>query len=148
MTDQGLRKFKAERLVGRYVANPAVRALNAIGIQTSLATELETTGRKSGLPRRVPVAAAFDDNGAWVISQHGRRSGWGINITADPNVRIRQGDTWRTGTAAFTPDDDIAARNRSFVTNRVLGALSTATFRALQTTPISVRITFTDRGGS
>ncbi|MBJ8345461.1 nitroreductase family deazaflavin-dependent oxidoreductase [Antrihabitans sp. YC2-6] len=142
--DSTLRKFKFERAVGRYVANPAVRALDRIGIQTSLATELETIGRKTGQARRVPVAASFDAAGAWVISQHGTRSGWGINIGANPQVRIRQGDRWRTGTAVFQHDDDVVARAQTFSSNPILGRLSAATFRALQSTPISVRITFTD----
>ncbi|NMN98181.1 nitroreductase/quinone reductase family protein [Antrihabitans stalactiti] len=143
-SDKTLRKFKVERAIGRYVANPTVRALDRIGIKTSLATDLETTGRKTGLARRVPVAASFDETGAWVICQHGTRSGWGSNIGADPKVRLRQGNRWRSGTAEFVHDDDVVARSRTFASNPVFGALTGATFRALQSTPISVRITFTD----
>ena len=143
-SDNTLRKFKVERAIGRYVANPTVRALDRIGIKTSLATDLETTGRKTGQTRRVPVAASFDETGAWVISQHGTRSGWGSNIGSDPKVRLRQGNRWRSGTAEFVRDDDVVARSRTFASNPVFGALTGATFRALQSTPISVRITFTD----
>ncbi|MFD6223554.1 nitroreductase family deazaflavin-dependent oxidoreductase [Nocardia asteroides] len=138
------RKFEIERAFGRYVANPAVRALSRVGIRTSFATELETTGRKSGQPRVVPVSVSFDDTGAWVISQHGTRSGWAVNIVAEPKVRVRQGDRWRTGTAELRPADDVVARARSFAPNPVLAGLTAATFRALQSTPVSVRITFTD----
>ncbi|MFD9661656.1 nitroreductase family deazaflavin-dependent oxidoreductase [Rhodococcus sp. NPDC059968] len=140
--ERARRKFRVERLVGRYVANPTVRALNRIGIGTTLATELETIGRKTGQFRRVPVAAAFDDTGAWLISQHGTRSGWAANITADPNVRIRHGARWRTGTARLEPGDDIEARTRTFASHPAFAALTAATFRALQSAPISVRITF------
>ncbi|MGJ0119299.1 nitroreductase/quinone reductase family protein [Williamsia sp. MIQD14] len=145
-TDQkaALRKFRRERLVGRYVANPTVLALRKLGVRTHLATELETTGRTTGLTRRVPVAAAFDDGGAWIISQHGERSGWGRNIAADPEVRIMQGSTWRTGRAHFRHDDDVAARMRTFSSNAILASLNAAGFRALQSDPISVRIDFTD----
>ncbi|MGV0627818.1 nitroreductase family deazaflavin-dependent oxidoreductase [Mycolicibacter minnesotensis] len=143
-SEQARRKFRLERRVGRYVANPAVRALNRVGIRTTLATELQTTGRKTAQPRRVPVAACFDRNGAWVISQHGTRSGWGANITADPQVRIRQGSRWRTGIARFHPDDDVTARARSFASRPAFAGLAAITFRALASTPISVRITFTD----
>ncbi|MCX6470485.1 MAG: nitroreductase/quinone reductase family protein [Corynebacteriales bacterium] len=139
-----VRKFRRERLIGRYVANPAVLALRKLGVRTHLATELETIGRTTGLARRVPVAAAFDDTGAWLISQHGRRSGWGRNIESDPSVRIMQGSAWRTGQAAFRPDDDVVARSRTFSSNPVLASLNAAGFRALQSDPISVRITFTD----
>lgn len=138
------RKFRFERSVGRYVANPTVRALNRIGIGTTLATELETIGRKTGRLRRVPVAAAFDEAGAWLISQHGTRSGWAANISADPQMRIREGDRWRTGTAQLVPDDDVDARARTFASHPAFAGLTVATFRALQSAPISVRITFTD----
>ncbi|MFF2088438.1 nitroreductase family deazaflavin-dependent oxidoreductase [Nocardia sp. NPDC058176] len=142
--DPALRKFEFERAVGRYVANPTVRALSRLGIRTSFATDLETTGRKSGQIRVVPVSVAFDDTGAWVISQHGTRSGWAANIGAEPKIRVRQGDRWRTGVAELRPSDDVVARARTFAPNPLFAGLTAATFRALQSTPVSVRITFTD----
>ena len=96
--DKTLRKFRRERAVGRLI-NPAVQALSKLGLRTALATELETVGRKTGQARRVPVSAQFDDHGAWLISQHGTRSGWGSNIGDNPNVRVRQGSQWRAGVA-------------------------------------------------
>ncbi|WP_197506592.1 nitroreductase/quinone reductase family protein [Mycobacterium sp. E3339] len=143
-TRQAVRKFRRERLIGRYVANPVVAILSRLGVRTTFATELETTGRKSGTRRRVPVAANFDDQGAWVISQHGRRSGWALNVAADPKVRIRQRNRWRSGIARFAPDDDPAKRARTFATSRLWSPVVAATFRALQSDPISVRIDFTD----
>ncbi|CCQ15901.1 NADH-dependent flavin oxidoreductase [Rhodococcus sp. AW25M09] len=137
-------KFRRERLIGKYVANPIVNGLASLGVTTSLITDIETVGRKTGLARRVPVSAAFDDSGAWVISQHGTRSGWGANISDEPRIRIRVGSQWRSGTATFVPDDDVVVRVRSFSDNRILGRLIGAGFRALQTTPISVRIEFDD----
>jgi hypothetical protein len=55
-TRKGLRKFKFERQLGRIFMNPVVAALDRIGVRSSLVIELETTGRKSGEPRRVPLA--------------------------------------------------------------------------------------------
>src|ERR1700694_3308560 len=121
MAGTGLRKFKFERQVGRTVVNPMVAALERVGIRSALVVELETTGRKSGVARRVPLTAKADDDGVWVVSQHGHRAGWAHNIEANPTVRVRVGDRWRTGTAA--------------------AALA---MRALQSDPISVRITYTD----
>jgi deazaflavin-dependent oxidoreductase (nitroreductase family) len=114
-----------------------VRALSTLGLRVTLATELETIGRKTGQIRRVPVSAQFDDNGAWVICQHGTRSGWGQNILGNPNVRVRRGNQWRSGIAAFRPDDDVVARARKF------GRLGAKVVKALETTPVSVRIDFT-----
>ncbi|MGW4247127.1 oxidoreductase, partial [Nocardia sp. NPDC004722] len=67
------RKFQRERALGRAVLNPAVRALDKVGIRTTFATEIETIGRKSGAPRRVPISLLLDDDGAWAICQHGLR---------------------------------------------------------------------------
>ena len=133
-----LRKFQRERAIGRYLLNPAVKALGKLGLHTALATELETTGRKSGQARRVPVSAQFDEAGAWVISQHGTRSGWGRNIVDNPNIRIQQGNRWRSGIATFRPDDDVVARGRQF------GRVGAKVVKTLETAPVSVRIDFTD----
>ncbi|MCF8587807.1 nitroreductase family deazaflavin-dependent oxidoreductase [Gordonia liuliyuniae] len=141
-----LRKFQIERAIGRRVANPAVEFAMRRGLVSTLATRLETTGRKSGLVRAVPVSASFDDTGAWLISQHGLRAGWTLNIQADPTVRIRQGNRWRTGTAEVLPDDDVDARTRSFAPHPALGPVTSVMFRALQSDPVSVRITFDDAG--
>jgi deazaflavin-dependent oxidoreductase (nitroreductase family) len=135
--DKTLRKFRRERAVGRLL-NPAVKGLSKLGLRTALATELETVGRKTGQARRVPVSAQFDNSGAWIISQHGTRSGWGRNIVDNPNILIRQGGKWRAGVAKFRPDDDVAARGRKF------GRVGAKVVKALETTPVSVRIDFTD----
>ena len=87
MASRGLRKFKFERRVGRTVVNPLVAAMDRIGVRSALVVELETTGAKSGQPRRVPLTGRADDKGVWVISQHGRRAGWAHNIAAHPKVR-------------------------------------------------------------
>lgn len=137
-----LRKFRRERFIGRYLANPAVGLLDRLGIRSALIAELETTGAKTGKPRRVPVTVSIDAQGAWLISQHGRRAGWARNIAADPKVRLRQGNRWYTGTAAFVPDDDVVARARSFATGRIPASATEWTMKALESDPVSVRITF------
>ena len=125
-------------LMGRYLLNPVVKGLSRLGVRTAMATELETIGRKTGKARRVPVSAQFDSTGAWLISQHGTRSGWGSNIVDNPKIRVRQGKQWRTGVATLRRDDDVVARGRKF------GRLGYKMTQALETTPISVRIEFTD----
>ena len=139
-----LRKFKFERRVGRTVVNPLVAALDRSGIRSALVVELETTGRKSGAPRRVPLTGRADAEGVWVISQHGHRAGWAHNIEADPRVRVRVNGQWRTGTAAFQPDDDVRARARSFVRGKMSAAATALAMRAMESDPITVRITYTD----
>jgi deazaflavin-dependent oxidoreductase (nitroreductase family) len=133
----GLRKFRFERQLGRLVMNPVVAALEKVGVRSRLIVELETTGAKSGLPRRVPLAGRADEDGVWVISQHGRRAGWAHNIAAHPEVRVRVNDQWRSGTATFEPEDDVRTRARTFG-----GSTTALTMRAMESDPISVRITY------
>jgi deazaflavin-dependent oxidoreductase (nitroreductase family) len=140
----GLRKFKFERRVGHTVLNPLVAALDRRGIRSALVVELETTGRRSGEPRRVPLTGSADSDGVWVISQHGHRAGWAHNIEADPRVRVRVNGRWRTGTAAFQPDDDIRARAHSFARGKVATVATALAMRAMESDPISVRITYVD----
>jgi len=143
MASRALRKFKFERRVGRIVANPLVAAMDRIGIRSSHVVELETTGAKTGRPRRVPLTGRADNAGVWVISQHGRRAGWAHNIAANPKVRVRVDNQWRSGTATFEPDDDVRARARSIGGDGKLSQSATAlTRRARESDPMSVRITF------
>ncbi|WP_227980584.1 nitroreductase family deazaflavin-dependent oxidoreductase [Nocardia spumae] len=142
-SDRGSAKFRLERAAGRYLVNPTFTYLDRIGVRTTFATELETIGRKSGLPRRVPVSVLFDDDGAWIICQHGMRSGWGNNVRANPRVRLRRNGVWQSATAELRPDDDVVARARAFAPHPLLAPLTAAGFAALQTEPVSVRVTFT-----
>jgi deazaflavin-dependent oxidoreductase (nitroreductase family) len=141
--DKARHKFKFERRMGRAIMNPVVAVLDRIGIRSQLVVELETTGAKSGEPRRVPLAGRADDKELWVISQHGRRAGWAYNIAANPKVRVRVNNQWRSGTATFEPDDDVRARARSFGGDGKLSQSATAlTMRAMESDPMSVRISF------
>ena len=145
MATKAVRKFKFERQLGRTILNPLMSALDRVGVRSSLVVELETVGRKSGEPRRVPLAGRADDTGVWVISQHGRRAGWAHNIAADRSVRVRVNYQWRSGTATFEPDDDVRARARSIGGDgKVIQSAAAVTFRAMESDPISVRITYND----
>jgi len=145
MANKAVRKFRFERRFGRVVVNPLVAAMDRVGIRSSLVVELETTGAKTGQPRRVPLTGRADDRGVWVISQHGRRAGWAHNIAANPKVRVRIDNQWRSGTATFEPDDDVRARARSFGGGGKLSRSAAAlAMRAMESDPISVRINFDD----
>jgi len=73
---------------------------------------IETIGRRTGLPRRVCVAARRRGNEVWLVAGIGRATNYVRNIEQNPNVRIRISAKWRTGTATICPDDD--ARKRMF----------------------------------
>jgi deazaflavin-dependent oxidoreductase (nitroreductase family) len=71
---------------------------------------LETTGRRTGLPRQNPISGRLDGDSFWLVSDHGPDSQYVRNIEADPRVRLRIGGSWRTGTAHLLPDDDPVQR--------------------------------------
>jgi deazaflavin-dependent oxidoreductase (nitroreductase family) len=62
---------------------------------------LETTGRRSGKPRRTPLARGPIEEGiAWLIAVHGRHSTWVRNLESSPQVRMQVALRWQTGTAS------------------------------------------------
>jgi len=76
-------------------------------------TMLETTGRKSGEPRRTAIGGRVTGNQFWMVSEHGDHSHYVLNIKANPEVRVRIRGKWRGGTAHLLPGDDVNARLRS-----------------------------------
>src|SRR5215212_3265664 len=73
---------------------------------------LETRGRRTGEPRRVPVGNGLRGDAFWVVTEHGRAAHYVRNIQADPRVRVMVRGRWRTGTAHILSDDDAQARLR------------------------------------
>jgi len=121
------------------VVNPPIRALAARGLAPSVSL-LETTGRKSGQPRRTPVSKGLDraSNTFWIVAEHGRKSAYVRNIEANPRVRIRIGRRWHSGTASVLAGDDIRARQRH------MSKLNGATVRAMGTELLTVRVELDD----
>lgn len=115
----------------KWVANPVARLVPS-------QTLLETTGRKSGEPRRTPLGGRLIGNQFWLVSEFGDRSQYVRNIQADPRVRIRLHGQWRSGTAYLLPDDDPRARLRS------LPRLNSFGVRTAGTNLLTVRIDLDD----
>lgn len=101
---------------------------------------VETTGRKSGRKRLVPVANGLDGNTFWLISGLGERASYVYNIKANPRVRVRARpgrlrdglrSRWRTGTAHLLPDDDPGARHEQLGRGRPLYRLDGILLRRL-----------------
>jgi deazaflavin-dependent oxidoreductase (nitroreductase family) len=78
---------------------------------------VESTGRRTGRPRRVPVGGSLRGPAFWFTAWRGAE--YLHNIAADPHVRVRARGRWRTGTASLLPDDD--ARRRSLLVNPANG---------------------------
>ena len=124
----------------KYVVNPVVRGLFRVGIPAPGTAILETTGRKSGRPRRNPVTNGLDRGVFWIVAEHGRRASYVRNIEANPRVRVCVGRRWRKGTARLIPDDDPRERLRYIASRRSIARLSTATVRLMQTGLLTIRI--------
>jgi deazaflavin-dependent oxidoreductase (nitroreductase family) len=104
---------KRKRVVAfqKYLLNPVTRLVAGTFPGWVL---LETTGRRSGKPRRTPLGGSREGPGTfWVVSEQGAEANYVRNISVDPNVRLRIGGRWRTGRATIVPDDDVDARLRT-----------------------------------
>ncbi|MDX6696717.1 MAG: hypothetical protein QOE65_114 [Solirubrobacteraceae bacterium] len=77
---------------------------------------LETTGRRSGQVRRIPLARGpRDDRTLWLIAVHGRRAGFVRNLTAESRVRVKMAGRWRRATATVEDyDEATVARFNSY----------------------------------
>jgi deazaflavin-dependent oxidoreductase (nitroreductase family) len=113
------------------VANPLMRRL-------PVQTLLETTGRKSGEPRRTPLGGSRVGDQFWFVSEFGEKSQYVKNIKANPNVRLRLRGRWRNGTAHLVPYDDPHARLRE------LPQFNSFAVRAFGTSLLTIRVDLTD----
>ncbi|MGB2918699.1 MAG: nitroreductase/quinone reductase family protein [Mycobacterium sp.] len=101
-------------------------------------TLLETTGRKSGEPRRTPVGGRRVGDEFWFVSEFGEKSQYVRNIKADPKVRVRLKGRWHRGTAQLLPDDNARARLRSLPQVNSMGV------RTFGTNLLTVRVDLVD----
>jgi deazaflavin-dependent oxidoreductase (nitroreductase family) len=136
-------KRRASTFASAKLLNPLVRAAARAGLPLPTVVLLETTGRRSGQPRRVPVGKALEGDTLWVVAEHGRRASYVRNIEADPRVRVRVGRRWRTGTAQVVPDDDWRERQR-----RMPNKMNSAVVRAMGTEHVTVRVDLDPAGAA
>ena len=99
-------RYRRNAAVPKYLVNPIVRALARIRTPPGVAI-LETTGRKSGQPRQVPVGNGLDGDTFWIVTEHGRRAGYVRNIEANPRVRVVYAGTRQVyGRPDYVPTDE------------------------------------------
>ena len=106
------RKRRMSTFLTARVVNPGVRWMLEHGIAPKIVALLETTGRRSGQPRRTPVGNGLRGEHFWIVTEHGRKAAYVKNIEADPRVRVKVGRRWYSGTAQILPDDDPYERMR------------------------------------
>ena len=101
-------KRTASTFLQKHLINP--RTLRQAGEPGSPSAVLETTGRRSGQPRQIPVLVGFQGDVLWIAAHHGRSAAWVRNVEADPQVRIKVRGNWRTGRATLMQDDNTLER--------------------------------------
>jgi deazaflavin-dependent oxidoreductase (nitroreductase family) len=132
------------RTVQRYLMNPLMRLLLAVGVNPFGLAILETRGHASGKTRRVPVGNGRKGDSFWVIAEHGTRAGYVRNIQHDPHVRVRLRVglryRWVPGIATVRPDDDPLARQRHIIAWHPLRALNAVNVRVLGVDLLTVHV--------
>jgi deazaflavin-dependent oxidoreductase (nitroreductase family) len=86
--------------------NPGVRWLLERGVRVPAVALLETTGRRTGRPRRVPVTDGLDGDTFWIVAEHGDAADYVRNIRQEPQARVKVGGEWRQGMAEVLDDAD------------------------------------------
>jgi deazaflavin-dependent oxidoreductase (nitroreductase family) len=133
--DATARKRQLSRFASVRLLNPLMRRLLEAGLVPRGWALLETTGRRSGEPRRVPVGHGLRGRHFWIVAEHGRHANYVRNIEREPRVRVKVGRRWLTGTAHLLPDDD--ARERLRMLNRPLNDIG---LRAMASEMLVVRV--------
>jgi deazaflavin-dependent oxidoreductase (nitroreductase family) len=137
-------KYRLVHLLQKYLLNPPVKLLFALGVAPPNRALLETMGRKTGKRRRTPVGDGRVGSEFWIVAEHGTKAGYVRNIAANPRVRLKlRGGViahWHNGTAQVLPDDDPRERQR-WLADKVKGAGSNArAVRLFGTDLLTVRI--------
>ena len=137
-------KHRIIHFLQKYLLNPPIKLLFAMGIPRPGYALLETIGRKTGKPRRTPVGDGRVGSQFWIVAEHGWQSGYVRNIEANPHVRLklREGfrSRWHTGTAHILPDDGPRAR-QDWLAEQVRGAgRNAAAVRFFGTELLTLRI--------
>jgi deazaflavin-dependent oxidoreductase (nitroreductase family) len=146
MTEPRWRSWKRalSRAGEKRLVNPVVRRLVLGGRLGSTYAVLETTGRRSGLARRTPVANGLRGDTFWLISAHGRHAHYVRNLLADPQVRVGLASggrlRWRDGTAQPLWEDDARARHRGLGRGRPGYRLDGLLLRSTATQLTTIRI--------
>jgi deazaflavin-dependent oxidoreductase (nitroreductase family) len=137
-------KHQIVHFLQKYLLNPPIKVLFALGIVLPGYALLETIGRKSGKPRRTPVGHGRVGDQFWIVAEHGRKAGYIQNLAANPRVRVKVRDGfrahWHHGTASLLLDDDPRQRQKWLATQVPGSASNAAAVRFFGTDLLTVRI--------
>jgi deazaflavin-dependent oxidoreductase (nitroreductase family) len=137
-------KRQISHFLQKYLANPPIKLLFALGIVAPGYALIETVGRTTGKPRRNPVGNGRVGDQFWLIAEHGMEAGYVRNIARNPRVRLKLPNgvhaRWYTGTAHLLPDDDPRERQRWLREQRPSTWRNSLAVRGFGTKLLTVRI--------
>ena len=137
-------KHRTIHTLQKYVLNPPIKLLFALGVVPPGYALLETIGRKTEKLRRTPVGDGRVGGQFWIVAEHGMQAGYVRNIVQNRRVRVKVRDgmhaAWCSGTAHLLPDDDPRERQRWLARVRPGSASNAAVVRILGTQLLTVRI--------
>jgi deazaflavin-dependent oxidoreductase (nitroreductase family) len=137
-------KHRIIHFLQKYFLNPPIRFMFAVGIAPPGYALLETTGRKTGKPRRTPVGDGRVGNQFWIVAEHGLKAGYVRNIASNPRVRLKLRNRilarWRAGTAQLLPEDDPQARQKWLASQLPTSVANAMVVRLMGTELLTVRI--------
>jgi deazaflavin-dependent oxidoreductase (nitroreductase family) len=141
-------KHQIVHALQKYVLNPPIKLLFALGIVPPGYALLETIGRKTGKARRTPVGDARVGDRFWIVAEHGMSAGYVRNIAANSRVRLKLREglraRWFAGTAHVLPDDDARERQRWLAGQLPSTVANAAAVRLFGTELLTVRIDLDD----
>lgn len=137
-------KHRLVHILQKYLLNPPIKLLFAMGVVLPGYALLETTGRKTGKPRRTPLGNGLVGQQFWIVAEHGQNAAYVKNIAGDPRVRLKLRDglraRWYSGTAHLLPDDDPRERQRWLAIQAPSSASNAAAVRFFGTELLTVRV--------
>jgi deazaflavin-dependent oxidoreductase (nitroreductase family) len=89
-------KHRIVHALQKYLLNPPIKLLLALGLAPPGYALLETIGRKTGKTRRTPVGDGRVGKQFWIVAEHGRKAGYVCNIERNPRVRLKLRNGLRT----------------------------------------------------
>ena len=144
MTGSASAKDRVVYPLEKHVVNPVVMLAWGLGVPPPGDALLETTGRRTGQPRRTPICDGLDGEVFWLVAQRGRQADWVRNIEANPRVRVKvrsgSGVSWRAGTAHILDDDDPRERQRLIGQGNLARRFCVRASDAMSTSPLTVSI--------
>lgn len=137
-------KHRVVHILQKYLLNPPIKILLALGLAPPGYAFLETIGRKTGKPRRTPVGNGRVGNQFWIVAEHGMQAAYVRNLAANPKVRVKVREglrmRWLTGTAYILKDDDPRERQRWLGKEKPGSASNSSAVRMFGTDLLTIRI--------